>query len=138
MYILFLYGMKLLLWKYHTLFIVVFNCNFNFHWTKFSYQNNLNNIAFFFTFFKGYRCNKYYQLSALMRVQENICQISQNDILHMKFSEFYLCFQNSYEIWYFDFCWVPMRNSLCCYYRQIISIALENIYKKNVILCKLF
>ena len=31
--------------------------NFNFHWTKTLYQNNLNNIAFFFTFFKGYRCN---------------------------------------------------------------------------------
>ena len=32
--------------------------NFNFHWTKTLYQNNLNNIAFFFTFFKGYRCNQ--------------------------------------------------------------------------------
>ena len=31
--------------------------NFNFQWTKTLYQNNLNNIAFFFTFFKGYRCN---------------------------------------------------------------------------------
>ena len=27
--------------------------NFNFQWTKTLYQNNLNNIAFFFTFFKG-------------------------------------------------------------------------------------
>ena len=32
--------------------------NFNFQWTKTFYQNNLNNIAFFFTFFKGYRYNK--------------------------------------------------------------------------------
>ena len=31
--------------------------NFNFQCTKTLYQNNLNNIAFFFTFFKGYRCN---------------------------------------------------------------------------------
>ena len=31
--------------------------NFNFQWTKTLYQNNLNNTAFFFTFFKGYRCN---------------------------------------------------------------------------------
>ena len=31
--------------------------NFNFQWTKTLCQNNLNNIAFFFTFFKGYRCN---------------------------------------------------------------------------------
>ena len=28
----------------------------------------------------------------------NVCQISQNEILHMKFSEFYLCFQNYCEI----------------------------------------
>ena len=31
--------------------------NFNFQWTKVLYQNNLNNITFFFTLFKGYRCN---------------------------------------------------------------------------------
>jgi len=33
-----------------------------------------------------------------MGARENKCQISQNYILHMKFSEFYLCFHNSYEI----------------------------------------
>ena len=31
--------------------------NFNFQWTKASYQNNVNNTAVFFTFFKGYRYN---------------------------------------------------------------------------------
>ena len=31
--------------------------NINFQWRKALYQNNLNNITFFFTFFKGYRCN---------------------------------------------------------------------------------
>ena len=31
--------------------------NFNFQWTKTVYQNNLNNIALFFTFFKDYRYN---------------------------------------------------------------------------------
>ena len=31
--------------------------NFNFQWTKTMYQNNLNNIAFFFTFFKDYKYN---------------------------------------------------------------------------------
>ena len=31
--------------------------NFNFQWGKTLYQNNLTNIAFFFTFFKGLRCN---------------------------------------------------------------------------------
>ena len=33
-----------------------------------------------------------------MEALENVCQIAQNDILHMKFSEFYLCFYNSCEI----------------------------------------
>ena len=31
--------------------------NFNFLWTKTLYQNNLINVAFFFTFLKDYRCN---------------------------------------------------------------------------------
>ena len=31
--------------------------NFYFQWGKTLYQNNLTNIAFFFTFFKGLRCN---------------------------------------------------------------------------------
>ena len=35
-----------------------------------------------------------------MSARENECQISQNYILHMKFSEFYLCFHNSCEIWH--------------------------------------
>ena len=29
--------------------------NFNFQWTKSLHQNKLKNIAFFFTFLKGYR-----------------------------------------------------------------------------------
>ena len=32
--------------------------DFNFQWTKTLYQNNLNHITFFLTFFKGQRCNK--------------------------------------------------------------------------------
>ena len=32
--------------------------NFNFQWTKTLFQNNLKHIAFFFTLFKGYGCNK--------------------------------------------------------------------------------
>ena len=31
--------------------------DFNFHWTKTLYQNILSHIPFFFTLFKGYRCN---------------------------------------------------------------------------------
>ena len=34
-----------------------------------------------------------------MGTRENECQISQNYILLMKFSEFYLYFHNSCEIW---------------------------------------
>ena len=33
-----------------------------------------------------------------MGARENKCQISQNDSLHMKFSEVYLRYQNSCEI----------------------------------------
>ena len=33
-----------------------------------------------------------------MRARENECQIAKIDILHMKYSEFYLCFHNSCEI----------------------------------------
>ena len=31
--------------------------NFNFQWTKTLNQNMLSHIAFFFTVFKGYKCN---------------------------------------------------------------------------------
>ena len=36
--------------------------NFTFQWTKALYQNNLKHIAFFFTFFEGYKCNKLYEI----------------------------------------------------------------------------
>ena len=45
-----------------------------------------------------------------MRAPENKCQISQNDTLYMKFSEFYLCFHNSCEIWHL-FSRTSMRNN---------------------------
>ena len=31
--------------------------NFNYYWTNTLYKNNLNNTAFCFTFFKGYKYN---------------------------------------------------------------------------------
>ena len=34
-----------------------------------------------------------------MGARENKYQIAENDILCMQFSEFYLCFHNSCEIW---------------------------------------
>ena len=36
----------------------------------------------------------------LMGARENECQSSQNYIFHMKFSEFYVSFHNSCEIWH--------------------------------------
>ena len=37
--------------------------NFNFQRTKTSYQNNFRHIPFFFTLFKGYKCNKFYEIT---------------------------------------------------------------------------
>ena len=54
---------------------------------------------------------------SLMGARENKCQISQNDILRMKFSEFYLCFHISCEIYRHIFSQAPMRNCHWCYYR---------------------
>ena len=73
-----------------------------------------------------------------MGALENKCRRSQRDILHMKFSEFYLCFHNSCEFWHL-FSRVPIRNCLWCYYRKLItSIALGNCKKNNAILFLLF
>ena len=54
------------------------------------YQNNFKHIAFFFTLFKGYKCNKLYEITPKKR---NSCwnprkqlqrpQISQNGVLHL-------------------------------------------------------
>ena len=50
-----------------------------------------------------------------MGAQENKCQTPQNDILHMKFTEFYLCFHNSCEIGH-SFSWALNKTSLKPYY----------------------
>ena len=41
--------------------------NFNFQWTKTLYQNNFKHSAFFFTLFKGYKCNKLYEITPKKR-----------------------------------------------------------------------
>ena len=41
--------------------------NFYFQWTKALCQNNLNHIAFFFTLFEGYKCNKLYEINPKKR-----------------------------------------------------------------------
>ena len=40
-------------WDIKTESTMKWSINFNYQWTKTLYQNNLNNSAFFFTFFKG-------------------------------------------------------------------------------------
>ena len=53
--------------------------NFNFQWTKILYQNDLKKIAFFFTFFKGLRCNK----SSVVTPKENFSWRSEK--INVKF-----------------------------------------------------
>ena len=41
--------------------------NFNFQWTKTLYHNNFKHIAFFFTLFKGYKCDKLFEITPKTR-----------------------------------------------------------------------
>ena len=69
-----------------------------------------------------------------MGVRENECQMSENYILDINFSEFYLYFHNSCEFWH-SFSRTLMTNFLWCYYRwQITSLALEKCKKECNIL----
>ena len=72
--------------------------NFNFQWTKTLYQNNLYKIAFFLTFSRAKDVISHLQYFVWEPEKINKCQISQTDMVHMKFLEFYLCFHNSCEI----------------------------------------
>ena len=56
-----------------------------------------------------------------MGARENECQISQNYILHMKFSEFYLYFHYSCEISH-SFSRTLMGNFLWYYYRIFLFL----------------
>ena len=83
-----------------------------------------------------------------MGARENKCQFSQNDILHtimitmmmmmmMIMMIIIIIIYNSSEIWH-SFSRTPLRNSLWCYYRWLItSLALEKC-KKNAIFLKIF
>ena len=64
--------------------------NFNFQWTKTLYQNNFKHIAFFFTLFKGYKCNTLYEITLKKRfllepkkTNFKSLKFSQNEVLHM-------------------------------------------------------
>ena len=68
------------------------------------------------------------------RTRENECQISQNYILRMKFSEFYPCFHSSCETWLsFD-----SRKKFCLVLLQITDYIFNPSVKKNAIFFKLF
>ena len=70
--------------------------------------------------------------------RENECQFSQNYIFYMDFSEIYLGFHNSCEIWH-SFSRTPMRNFLWCYFRWLItSLVLQKCKTENAIFFKLF
>ena len=56
-----------------------------------------------------------------MGARENECQISQNYILHMKFSEFHLYFHYSCKIWH-SFSRTLMGNFLWYYYRIFLFL----------------
>ena len=65
--------------------------NFNFQWTKTLYQNNFKHIAFFFTLFKGYKCNKLYEITPKKRfslepekTNFKTFKFSHNEILLMR------------------------------------------------------
>ena len=70
---------------------------FNFQWTKTLYQNNLKLLHSFLHFSRAIDVITPKKIS-YESPKKNECQISQNDILHMTFLEFYLCFHNSCEI----------------------------------------
>ena len=42
--------------------------NFNFQRTKTLYQNNFKHSVFFFILFKGYKCNKLYEITPKKRI----------------------------------------------------------------------
>ena len=76
--------------------------NFTFQWTKALYQNNLKHIAFFFTFFEGYKCNKLYEIILKKRFLWELKKTSFQSFKFYKMKsytcQFYLCFLNFCEI----------------------------------------
>ena len=95
-------------WDIKTESTMKLSINFNYQWTKTLYQN-LNNITFFFKFFKGYRCNELSVITPkkiLMRARESKCQISQHDISRVhEFFRIYLCFLVKFNIYFLRLPW---------------------------------
>ena len=77
--------------------------NFNFQRTKTLHQKNFKYIASFFTLFKGYSCNKLYQITPKKRFlwePEKKIHFKSFKFHDMKFYAwwFYLCFLNPVKL----------------------------------------
>ena len=97
-------------------------------------QNNLKHIAFFFTFFKAWRCNKSSVVTPKKISYGNPRKwISNFTKLHLTQEIFRILPVFSQFLWNSTFRFLgPMRNFLWCYYRwQITSLALEKCEKEG-------
>ena len=89
--------------------------NFNFQWTKTLHQKNFKHIASFFTLFKGYSCNKLYEITPKKRFlwepekkKLQKLQISQHEIFNCMM--ILPVFSQSCEIWNLFSQSPPIRN----------------------------
>ena len=88
--------------------------NFNFQWTK---NTRIISSIFLFTLFKGYKCNKLYEITPKKRFfigfywspRKQTSKISNFTKLTSYAWQFYLCFLSSCEIWNL-FSWAPVWN----------------------------
>ena len=93
--------------------------NFNLQWKKTLYQNSLNNIAFFFTFFKGYRYNwlcyntKDYFSWEPEKINVEFHKNCENTGKILKI----LCVRCHFVKFDIRFFRAPIRNFHSCYYR---------------------
>ena len=89
----------------------------NFNFQPF-YHNSFKPMAFFFTLFKGYKCNKLHEITPKKRFlwepRKQTSKASKSCAWR-----FYLCFLNSCEIWNLS-SWASIRNCLWYYYRYLI------------------
>ena len=117
--------------------------NFNFQWTKTFCQDDLNDVAFCFVFLRAIEWCNY----VITPIERNILwEFEQINVKfhqvtsYVTFSEFYLRFHNSCEIWRL-FSGDPMRNNLSLVLLQItnyICKPLRNVEKNAHVLFKLF
>ena len=98
--------------------------NFDFQWTKTLYQNNLKNIAFFFTFFKGLRCNKSSVVTpkkishgSPRKWMSNFTRIVITQVKFWKFHEWDVILWNLT----FRILGLPWEMFFWCYYRWFIT-----------------